>query len=220
MKHITITPELKRICPELQLNCLECKLAVKKSDQHLRELIQSKINNKSAALKIEDISKLPAIAASRKAFKKLGKDPSRYRFSAEALLRRIVSRKDLYFVNNAIDILNLISFESGFSIGGYDLLKISGNIRCGTGEESEIYKAIGRGEMNIANLIVLRDDMGSFGSPVSDSVRTSVSMDTKKFLMIFFNFLTQDTIDPWISETEKLLTQFSMAYDFHHIYIS
>ncbi len=220
MTHITIIPELKAICPELQLNCLECNLVVKKSDQRLRGMIQSKIKERSSILKIENISKMPAIEASRKAFKKLGKDPARYRFSAEALLRRIVSRKALYFVNNAVDILNLISFESGFSIGGYDLMKISGSIHCGIGKESENYQAIGRGEMNIANIIVLRDDNGSFGTPVSDSLRTSVDMDTSVFLMVFFNFLNRDVIDPWISAAEELLKEYAMAHEFHYIQIT
>jgi len=220
MKKITITRELKTICPELQLDCLECKLLVEHSDQSLREMIHAKVNNISSSLHIENIGKIPAIAASRKALKRLGKDPSRYRFSAEALLRRIVNRKELYDVNNVIDILNMISFESGYSIGGYDFIKISGNIRCGIGKESEMYQAIGRGEMNIANIIVLRDDIGSFGTPVSDSERTMVGMDTKEFLMVFFNFLTRDEINPWISAAESLLKEFSMAHDFHHIHIS
>jgi len=220
MKKITITPELKGICPELQLNCLECKLLVKQSDQSLREMIHAKINHKSYGLQIENISKIPAIEASRKALKKLGKDPSRYRFSAEALLRRIANSKELYFVNNVIDILNLISFESGYSIGGYDSKKISGNITCGIGKESEMYHAIGRGEMNIASMIVLRDDIGSFGTPVSDSERTMVSKDTKVFLMVFFNFLTHDEMDPWISIAENLLKEYSMAHDFYQMQFS
>ena len=219
MRKITIARELKTICPELQLNCLECKLLVNQSDQSLHEMIQEKINIRSSSLSIENIGKLPAIAASRKALKRLGKDPSRYRFSAEALLRRIVNRKELYDVNNVIDILNMISFESGYSIGGYDFMKISGDIICGIGKESERYRAIGRGEMNIANIIVLRDDIGSFGTPVSDSERTMVDMDTQVFLMVFFNFLTRDDINPWISVAESLLKEFSMARDFNHFHI-
>jgi DNA/RNA-binding domain of Phe-tRNA-synthetase-like protein len=220
MNKIAISPELKTICPELKLNCLECDLLVEQSDPGLRELINTKIRNTSSGLHIEDISNLPAIAASRKAFKKLGKDPSRYRFSAEALLRRIINRKELYLVNNVIDILNMISFESGYSIGGYDSLKISGNIICGIGKKAETYHAIGRGDMNIANIIVLRDDIGSFGTPVSDSERTKVSMQTKKFLMIFFNFSNRDEINPWISAAENLLKEYTMAQDFQHIVVN
>lgn len=216
MIKITIVPELKITCPELQLNCLECDVHVEQSNQELHDLINAKIRNRSSSLNIEEISSLPPVAASRKAFKELGKDPSRYRFSAEALLRRIVSKKGLYSVNNIVDILNMISFESGYSIGGYDSMKISGDITCGTGRESEMYHAIGRGIINIANIIVLRDDTGSFGTPVSDSERTMVGMNTKRFLMVFFNFLNQEEITPWISNAEKLLKKFAMADHFYH----
>ncbi|MBN2215689.1 MAG: hypothetical protein JW723_15780 [Bacteroidales bacterium] len=211
-----IAPDLNTICPELQLNCLECEVHVEPSNPELREMIDSKIRKISYSLDIENISSLPAIAASRKALKKLGKDPSRYRFSAEALLRRITGKKGIYPVNNVIDILNMISFESGYSIGGYNSMKISGDITCGTGRKSEIYHAIGRGIMNIANLIVLRDDTGPFGTPVSDSERTMVGMNTTKFLMVFFNFLNQDEIDPWISNAENMLKNFAMASQFNH----
>ena len=220
MIKVAIIPELKTICPELQLNCLECNVNVELSNQELCEMIDAKIRKISSSLDIEDINRLPAIAASRKAFKKLGKDPSRYRFSAEALLRRIVRIKGLNPVNNVIDILNMISFESGYSIGGYDSVKISGDIICGTGQESEMYHAIGRGIMNIASIIVLRDDIGPFGSPVSDSERTMVGMNTKKFLMVFFNFLNQDEINPWISNAENMLKDFAMATHINHTLIN
>jgi DNA/RNA-binding domain of Phe-tRNA-synthetase-like protein len=216
MIKIAITPDLKTICPELHLNCLECNVNIEPSNQELREMIDAKIRKISSSLEIENINRLPAIAASRKAFKKLGKDPSRYRFSAEALLRRIVSKKGLNPVNNVIDILNMISFESGYSIGGYDLMKLSGDVICGTGRESEMYHAIGRGIMNIACIIVLRDDIGPFGTPVSDSERTMVGKNTKRFLMVFFNFLSQDEINPWISNAENMLKDFAMATCFNH----
>jgi len=215
MIKITISPDLKTICPELQLNCLECELHPEQSNQKLLEMIDAKIRKTSCSLHIENTSRLPTIAASREAFKKLGKDPSRYRFSAEALLRRIAGRKGLYPVNNVVDILNTVSFESGFSIGGYDSMKISGDIICGIGQESEMYHAIGRGVMNIANIIVLRDDIGPFGTPVSDSERTKVGVSTQKFLMVFFNFLNQDEVSPWISNAENLLKEFAMASHFY-----
>ncbi len=220
MEKITIHPELKTLCPELQLHCLECSLVVRQSDPGLHDMINTKIRRISSTLRIENIGELPAIAASRRALKKLGKDPARYRFSAEALLRRIVNRKELYFVNNVIDILNMISFESGFSIGGYDSMKISGDIMCGIGKESEPYTAIGRGDMNIANIMALRDEIGSFGTPVSDSERTKVSLETKRFLMVFFNFLPHDEISPWVSIAESLFREYTRAHDFYHNVVS
>lgn len=83
------------------------------------------------SLSIESISKIPTISVSRKAYKACGKDPARYRPSAEALLRRVVSGKGLYQINNVVDQLNLVSISTGFSIGGYDVEQISGDITWG-----------------------------------------------------------------------------------------
>ena len=62
---------------------------------------------------------------SRAAYKAFGKDPSRYRVSSEALIRRIGQGKGLYEVNTVVDVNSLISIESGFSVGSYDVSQIS-----------------------------------------------------------------------------------------------
>ena len=131
---------------------------------------------------------MPAIAASRKAYKACGKDPARYRLSAEALLRRIVNRGEIYQINNVVDLLNMVSISSGFSIGGYDSEKINGHVVFGVGKLNEPYFGIGRGELNIEFMPVFRDETGAFGTPTSDSERTSVSLETKRFLMIIIDY--------------------------------
>jgi DNA/RNA-binding domain of Phe-tRNA-synthetase-like protein len=108
--------------------------------------------------------------------------------SAEALLRRVVQGKGLYRVNNVVDLLNLVSVSTGFSIGGYDAEKIAGEVVFGIGRENEPYEGIGRGELNIESLPAFRDNLGAFGTPTSDSVRTSVTWNTKRFLMIIIDF--------------------------------
>ncbi len=208
---IKIDKELKALCPNLVLNCLACELLVQPSTKAFQDYFKTTIQNIATGLILENINTLPAIKASRKAFKYLGKDPARYRLSAEALLRRVASGKELYRVNNVVDILNLISIESGFSIGGYDASTISGDIHCGIGRENEIYQAIGRGELNIDRMSVLRDNLGAFGSPVSDSQRTRITENTKHFLMVFFNFSGDEKIIPWIKKAEDLLKKYANA---------
>ncbi|MAT53587.1 MAG: hypothetical protein CMN32_03845 [Saprospirales bacterium] len=164
-------------------------------------------------LTLERIHDLPAIAATRKAYKALGKDPSRYRPSAEALLRRVVQGKGLYRVNNVVDALNLVSITSGYSIGGYDAEKINGAVTLGRGQADEPYEAIGRGALNIEGLPVLRDDTGTFGSPTSDSQRTMVTEATEYFLAVFFDFsghppLLQAAMD----DLQSLLENHANAY--------
>lgn len=140
-------------------------------------------------LRLDQITELPAVAATRRAYKMLGKDPSRYRPSAEALLRRVVQGKGLYWVNNVVDALNLVSATSGFSIGGYDAACINGPVTMDIGRRGEPYRAIGRGVLNVEGLPVLRDDTSAFGSPTSDSQRTMVSAQTEYFLAVFFDFV-------------------------------
>jgi DNA/RNA-binding domain of Phe-tRNA-synthetase-like protein len=100
----------------------------------------------------------------------------------------VVKSSEIYQINNVVDLLNLVSISTGFSIGGYDAEKIEGDIIFGIGEKNEPYTGIGRGELNIEFLPVFRDATGAFGTPTSDSVRTSVSLETKRFLMIIVDF--------------------------------
>ena len=139
-------------------------------------------------LTIEEIRHNPNIAAAREAYKACGKDPARYRLSAEALLRRVVSGKGLYQINNVVDLLNLVSISTGFSIGGYDDDKIVGDIVMGIGRPYEPYNGLGRGEMNIEGMPVFRDEKGSFGTSTSDSERTGVSENTRRFLMVIVSY--------------------------------
>jgi len=188
MQQIILSEELILKVPEVHLSCIECDVELMQYNEELWNDIQLKINELSGSLKIEEISNISSVAASRKAYRACGKDPARYRLSAEALLRRIVNRGEIYQINNVVDLLNLVSVTTGFSIGGYDSDKIKGNIEFGIGNENEPYTGIGRGELNIANIPVFRDENGAFGTPTSDSELTSVSLETKRFLMIIIDF--------------------------------
>ena len=188
MHRILLSDQLVKKVPQIQLSCISCDVKFQQKNEELWTEINEKIATIAAGLKVEQISGIPAIASSRKAYRACGKDPARYRLSAEALLRRVIKRKELYQVNNVVDLLNLVSITSGFSIGGYDADKIIGEITFGIGRNDEPYEGIGRGELNIEFLPILRDEKGAFGSPTSDSVRTAVSEDTKRFLMIIIDF--------------------------------
>jgi DNA/RNA-binding domain of Phe-tRNA-synthetase-like protein len=188
MKHMLISKQLAQKVPGIQLSCISCDVRVQQKNEELWSEIKEKIATIAAEIKVEQISQLPAIAASRQAYKACGKDPARYRLSAEALLRRVIKRNELYQVNNVVDLLNLVSITSGFSIGGYDADKLNGKITFGIGENEEPYEGIGRGELNIKYLPVFRDEEGAFGSPTSDSLRTAVSQETKRFLMVIIDF--------------------------------
>lgn len=213
MVKISILEELKSRCPGLRLGCISAEVTVTESSPELLSLINNTLEQYNQRLILENISKIPAIAASRKAYKACGKDPARYRLSAEALLRRVVSGKGLYQINNVVDQLNLVSVSTGFSIGGYDAERIQGEVTFGIGRPDEPYSGIGRGELNIEGLPVFRDDAGAFGTPTSDSQRTEVTEKTRRFLMVLVDFSGEEHLAEAMEMAVELLEKFCQAKD-------
>ena len=219
MTKISISPELKTRCPGLRLSCIETEVVVAKSPEGLLSEIDWRIEQLREFLTIEDISQLRVIAASRHAYKACGKDPARYRLSAEALLRRVVTGKGLYQINNVVDQLNLVSIMSGFSIGGYDAGQIQGDIVFGIGRSGESYSGIGKGDLNIENLPVFRDELGAFGTPTSDSQRTEVTVQTRQFLMILIDFDSYQQLEPASRMAVELLNDNCHATNINTFYV-
>ena len=211
MISISIDDNLKEKCPNLKLGCIQSHVIIKNDYSELLNLIEENIREIRSSQQMETISKIPTISAARKGYKLIGKDPARYRLSAESLLRRIVKGNELYKINNVVDLLNLVSIKTGISIGGYDTLKIAGNANFGIGKEGEPYEGIGRGVLNIHQLPVFRDDLGAFGSPTSDSARTMVSNSTTSFLMVFFGFGGLDQLSDSMDLAEAYLQNFASA---------
>lgn len=206
---ISVDKILTEACPDVELGVLLIKIKVAPASEPLLKVIEKGVAEKSRQLSLEEIANIPPLLATRQAYKALGKDPSRYRPSAEALLRRIVNGKGLYQVNNVVDALNLVSVQSGFSIGGYDFDKIKGNIQLGRGAEKEPYEAIGRGVLNIEGLPLLRDELGAFGSPTSDSTRTMVTAETTHFLAVIFGFTKEQGMKTVLADLEDLLAKYA-----------
>lgn len=208
---IHLSEELKDHIPDLVLSCIACDVTVQEESPGLWDEISKKADEMVLSMKVADISRVPAIAASRQGYKACGKDPARYRPSAEALLRRTVQGKGLYRVNNLVDLLNLVSLSSGYSIGGYDTDKIAGDVVFGIGQSNEPYEGIGRGELNIENLPVFRDSIGAFGTPTSDSVRTMVTPATRRFIMVIIDFGFPDELEKATEQAVILLKRFAFA---------
>lgn len=208
MFEILISGEIKKALPEVRLGCVNAVIRVEPSDSGLLMQIDKTCDHLKSLYSIEEVSKTDIIADTKNAYRKLGKDPSRYRPSAEALTRRVVQGKGLYRVNNIVDALNLISIKHGYSIGGYDLDTINAQIELGIGKPDEPYEAIGRGLLNIENLPVLRDQKGAFGSPTSDSLRTMVRDHTMDFLMVFFDFSGSDNLENAMNDAENMYRKY------------
>lgn len=214
MRTISIDEKLKSACPDIYLSCISCSVTIQEYQADLWKLIDAKSREIKDRLTVEEIRHNPNIAAAREAYKACGKDPARYRLSAEALLRRVVSGKGLYQINNVVDLLNLVSISTGFSIGGYDEDKIIGDVVLGIGQPAEPYHGLGRGELNIEGMPVFRDEKGPFGTSTSDSERTGVSENTQRFLMVIVSYQSSEKLEETTQMAIQYLSEFAGGTDF------
>lgn len=181
---VSLSTEITDACPDLRVLVIACRVRNTESDSDLWEEISRIESEIRSTGKMEEVNKWTPIRATRQAYKCLGKDPNRYRPSAEALRRRILRDLPLYRIDTLVDVINLVSICSGYSIGGFDADRIVGGLVLGIGREGEVYHGIGRGELNIAGLPVYRDEVGGVGTPTSDEERTKIGMETTSLLMI------------------------------------
>ncbi|HLZ49290.1 MAG TPA: phenylalanine--tRNA ligase beta subunit-related protein [Candidatus Acidoferrum sp.] len=188
MTTVTIDAEMKAKCPQVALACVTADVEAGATTERLeREL--STVEEKILELaEPKVVLESAEILATRAAYKALGKDPARYRGSAEALLRRVIAKKGLPRISNVVDVINLVSVESRLPVGLYDLAYVQGDIVFRAGRAGETYKGIGKYELNLEGLPVFCDATGPHGSPTSDSERTMVTEATKKILAIIISF--------------------------------
>lgn len=202
-----------RAIPGFEVLLVEADVVNTPTPDTLWAEIDNACANIRAKYAIEDIRHRPAIDATRTAYKACGKEPNRYRPSAEALCRRAVKGLELYRSLTLIDLINLLSLVTGHSIGGFDTDRFAGTtLTLGIGAEGEPYEAIGRGELNIAGMPVYRDAVGGVGTPTSDNERTKLSPETRHITMTINLYGPGEHSNEEIEAlTQRLLTEYAMA---------
>lgn len=189
MRKITIDEEMKKLWKNSALGCIQCKVQVEESSEELLKEIQDFSEELQETIhNVPDIPKREKIADTRSAYRAFGKEPSRYRSSAEAMCRRIVQGKGLYHINNVVDCGNLFSIKTGYSLGIYDAEKVGQEIIWRVAPEGTCYKGIGKDNINVEFLPVLEDGNSPFGNPTSDSIRTRVTEETREIFAVVFCF--------------------------------
>ena len=205
---------MKKLWPATRVGCLQYRVKVEKKNEELWEYLKKDIFRKTKD-EIFDygVNQIPNIKESRAAYKAFGKDPSRYRVSSEALIRRIGQGKGLYEVNTVVDVNNLISIESGFSAGSYDVEKLGDRLVFRIGKKGETYQGIGKDEVNIEALPVLSDEEGAIGSSTSDSRRAMITEDAREVLTLIYSFSDNQDLEKAMESGKKYLEAYAKAED-------
>lgn len=206
---ILISKELKEKCTSISLGILRYNADVTNSSPELLkhfDRVISKLRNEYA---LNDIIENKHLKSTRLAYKSFGKDPNRYRNAAEAMLRRVVKSGKLYKINNIVDINNIISLMSGYSIGSYDLSRLDKDITLKLAKEGEYYHGIGKDRVNIEHLPTLYDLHGAFGNPTSDSQRAMIKPYHQEIISIVYSFDGNQDLAEWMEQFSILLKQYA-----------
>jgi DNA/RNA-binding domain of Phe-tRNA-synthetase-like protein len=182
-------------------------------DLDLAKLMDEISEKKRGEFTLESLAEAPAIRAVRAMFREWGMDPSKYRPSSEALLRRVVQGKGLYPVSNAVDICNLGSIETGWPYGCYDRARIREPIVLRHGMPGEMYEGIGKKMWHLQGRPVLADPDGPFGSPISDSTRSMITESAHEILVVIYapDGAPDSTLQKAMEQLGERFTQFAGA---------
>ncbi len=203
---------IKEKAPALTVALIEADIRNPETDDELWNRIETVAGRIKDSYEMEMVNKRPAIAATRTAYKAFGKEPNRYRPSAEALTRRAVKGLELYRTLAVIDLVNLVSLATGHSIGAFDGDRIDGDsLTLGVGREGEPYEAIGRGQLNIQGLPVWRDKVGGVGTPTSDNDRTKLSPETRHLVMTVNMYSSDPSAEETVGMIVELLERYASA---------
>jgi DNA/RNA-binding domain of Phe-tRNA-synthetase-like protein len=207
--HVSIDEGLRKKCARVALGCVTAEVVAGETPAALTAELK---------LREEEILRLPEprvvlesaqVLATRAGYKAIGKDPARYRGSAEALLRRVIAGKGLPQINAVVDVINLVSLESRLPVGLYDLAAVSGDITFRAGLAGETYKGIGKYDLNLGGMPLFADAIGPHGSATSDSERTMVTAATTEIVALIVSFGGSAELARWNQRMCELLALYA-----------
>ena len=213
--NIIVTDKISAVCPEFIGAAVEAHVQNTTFCPELWDEINALCEDYRSRFTTVSIKEMAAIEATRRVYRACGKDPSRYRPAAEALIRRVVQGKELYQIDTLVDLINLASMKYGYSIGGFDADKFVGDtLALGVGEPGEPYEGIGRGMLNIEGMPVYRDQKGGVGTPTSDNERTKIDITTTHVLVLINGYDgNTETVSANADFVKSLLERYAGASD-------
>ena len=206
--------EIKIELPGVKLGVVEADdVGVVRLNPGLAKSMEDVCSRKRQEFTVESLAEAEPVRTARAMFREWGMDPSKYRPSSEALLRRVVQGKGLYRVSNVVDIGNLGSIETGWPYGCYDRSKINAPISLRHGAAGERYEGIGKQTWHLEGRPVLADREGPFGSPISDSTRSMIAESATQIMIVIYTPIRASdvSVQAAMARLKDRLTQYAGA---------
>jgi DNA/RNA-binding domain of Phe-tRNA-synthetase-like protein len=127
----------------------------------------------------------PVVAAIRSLFRAAGTDPTRYRPSSEALLRRLLKGEALPAIHPLVDLNNCLSVSLRVPSCVMAEGSFEAPVTLRRGEPGERMDSL-RGDFDLAGKPLLADRAGPFGTPITDSSRVAVAESTRRGWLVAY----------------------------------
>lgn len=125
------------------------------------------------------------MAALRRLYRQAGCDPTRYRPSSEALLRRLLKGEELPEIHPLVDVNNCLSAELAVPACVMDVRYLAPPFVFRAGREGERYESL-RGPFNLEGKPLLVDGQGPCDTPITGGVRVKVRDDSHEVWLVAY----------------------------------
>lgn len=214
--NLIIAEEVAGRYPHLRIGVLIGKgVTVQRKTDELEKLKQEKVAELRQKYDSDNLISNPNIAAWRRTYRSFGVKPKRYRPTAEALLRRLIKGEEIPIINTAVDSYLVVETEYLLPIGGYDLDRISGNIKLRISLGREAFQPLGSTQEETTNEgeIVYSDDTRVLTRKWNfrDCDTTKITLNTKT-IGLFTEAAEEDIDTKIISESLENLRRYIQKF--------
>ncbi|ADC50253.1 hypothetical protein BpOF4_11000 [Alkalihalophilus pseudofirmus OF4] len=202
MSAIQIDKSISSLIPQFKLGYISYhSIVISDSPQMLKGRLQFFQETLQMDLEEKPLTAFSGVSEWRDVFKICKIDPSKYRPSHEALMRRIKKGNFLPTVQSAVDLNTFFSLQYMIPFGIYDASALKGDLSVRLGEAGEGYDGVNGRFNDMSGKIITADEHGPFGSPIVDSRRTSVSTSTTDAIQLIYLKPSME-----VEEAEKLVS--------------
>ena len=188
---------------------------VQKSDKSFTNFEKEIFDQIREKYDLETLKDESIIRAYRDFYWKLNIDPTKTRPAGEALVRRVLSGRKPWRINNVVDAYNLASAETMLSIGVYDISKIEEPLMISFADEDEEFFGIGSKKIERlkGNELLVRDNRGKIIClfPYRDSDFCKVTSETKSILVLVYGVpgIEKSVIDGGVNKVTDYVKKFA-----------
>lgn len=172
--------------------------------QEMAELRSRVADETRRAFDLPTLAEHPTVAAVRRLFRAAGTDPTRYRPSSEALIRRLLKGDEIPSIHPFVDLNNCLSARLAVPACVMAEGTFEGPFTLRSGRDGESYESL-RGPFNLAGRPLLVDQRGPCDTPITGCRRVMVTDETRRSTLVAYLPRQTVPLDEAGAELDRLL---------------